>query len=243
MAWCGNSRPSTGGGSESISRGRCIIMPMEKKQKSQTCTPNRICIRCSAKFYASPSLILRGGGKFCSKRCYGDFKIQSKIMRSCRNCGEQLFLVAGDNSRRCESCLKNFASKRKPSINCARCSALIVGNGKIYCTIQCRGLSQKEMPGPRGVRPNKHCEKCGNAFYASPGHLAMGWGKFCSKKCFGLPKHGSAKGGTRTDLGFYVRSSWEANYARYLKWLQSNGEIIEWHYEPDTFNFDSIKRG
>lgn len=49
-------------------------------------------------------------------------------------------------------------------------------------------------------------------------------------------------GGFRADIGIYVRSSWEANYARYLNWLKEQGEIKEWQYEIDTFQFP-IKRG
>lgn len=41
----------------------------------------------------------------------------------------------------------------------------------------------------------------------------------------------------------YYRSRWEANYARYLEWLKSLGEISEWQHEPETFWFDAIKRG
>ena len=52
------------------------------------------------------------------------------------------------------------------------------------------------------------------------------------------------RGGKREDLGgLYVRSSWEANYARYLQWLVGQGEIASWEYEPDTFEFEAIKRG
>ena len=51
-------------------------------------------------------------------------------------------------------------------------------------------------------------------------------------------------GSKRDDLGgLYVRSSWEANYARYLNWLISLGEILKWEYEADTFEFKKIKRG
>lgn len=51
-------------------------------------------------------------------------------------------------------------------------------------------------------------------------------------------------GGRRQDLdGRYMRSSWEANYARYLEWLISIGEIDAWEYEPDIFEFAEIKRG
>lgn len=50
--------------------------------------------------------------------------------------------------------------------------------------------------------------------------------------------------GKREDLdGLYVRSSWEANYARFLNWLILIGEIKNWEYEVDTFEFYAIKRG
>lgn len=57
-----------------------------------------------------------------------------------------------------------------------------------------------------------------------------------------MSKRGS-KGGKRADLGIYLRSRYEANYCRYLKWLVSIGEIRSWEYEPDTFEFTEIKRG
>src|SRR5687768_3513242 len=41
----------------------------------------------------------------------------------------------------------------------------------------------------------------------------------------------------------YFRSRWEANYARYLEWLKTNGEIVSWTHEPKTFWFEKIKRG
>lgn len=51
-------------------------------------------------------------------------------------------------------------------------------------------------------------------------------------------------GGKRQDLGNrYFRSSWEANWARYLNWMVARREIQSWVYEPDTFEFKDIKRG
>jgi len=41
----------------------------------------------------------------------------------------------------------------------------------------------------------------------------------------------------------YYRSSWEANYARYLEWLKQNKQIKDWKHEPKTFWFEGIKRG
>ena len=53
----------------------------------------------------------------------------------------------------------------------------------------------------------------------------------------------NAKGGKRADIGIFVRSAWEANYARYLNWLVAHGKIKNWEYEPDVFYFENIKRG
>lgn len=52
------------------------------------------------------------------------------------------------------------------------------------------------------------------------------------------------KRGKREDLNnVFFRSSWEANYARYLNWLISLKEIQKWEYEVDRFEFHKIKRG
>ncbi len=36
---------------------------------------------------------------------------------------------------------------------------------------------------------------------------------------------------------------WEANWARYLCFLVAHGHIRQWEYEPETFWFESIRRG
>ena len=40
----------------------------------------------------------------------------------------------------------------------------------------------------------------------------------------------------------WMRSKWERNYSAYLDWLKDIGEIQDWAYEPDEFEFP-IKRG
>jgi hypothetical protein len=47
----------------------------------------------------------------------------------------------------------------------------------------------------------------------------------------------------RVDVGISFRSSWEANYARYLNFLKSTGKVQGWKYESKTFWFEKIKRG
>lgn len=53
-----------------------------------------------------------------------------------------------------------------------------------------------------------------------------------------------ARRGRRDDLGDrFFRSSWEANYARFLEWQRQRGLIAAWEYEPETFWFENIRRG
>lgn len=52
------------------------------------------------------------------------------------------------------------------------------------------------------------------------------------------------KDGRRADLdNIYFRSRWEANYARFLRFRQEQGDIARWEFEPETFWFEAIKRG
>ncbi len=58
-------------------------------------------------------------------------------------------------------------------------------------------------------------------------------------------KRGSWKAAWREIGGqrCFFRSRWEANYARYLQFLQESGEILKWEHEPETFWFHDIQRG
>ncbi len=56
------------------------------------------------------------------------------------------------------------------------------------------------------------------------------------------PAYQETKQGHRADLGISVRSGWEANYARYLNLRKKTGDIKDWEYEVDEFEFP-VKRG
>lgn len=73
----------------------------------------------------------------------------------------------------------------------------------------------------------------------------------CSRRCSSLLRIGTGVGGraVKTHSGrrfdidnIFFRSSWEANYARYLRFLQQRGKILSWEYEPKVFEFP-VKRG
>jgi hypothetical protein len=62
----------------------------------------------------------------------------------------------------------------------------------------------------------------------------------------GAMRRGYSRGkmGRRPDLGDqHFRSSWEANYARFLNWRVARGEVLSWEFEKHTFWFESIRRG
>jgi hypothetical protein len=68
-------------------------------------------------------------------------------------------------------------------------------------------------------------------------------GRVGSERAKSQHVRGRCHRGRREDLGFFVRSRWEANYARYLKWLHGRGDIAAWEYEPVTFRFEGVSRG
>lgn len=204
--------------------------------------PRRNCTVCGKEFYASPAQERRSksGLLYCSQKCFGTTLIKDEKKRTCKKCRAIFTFVEGSGTRFCDSCV---AAKPKPVVtSCEACKKTTPSGGK-FCDRGCYTAFRVANKKERVLKVNAVCAACGNKFYAAPGHVKSGWGKYCSTKCKPLPKHGSAKGGTREDLGIYVRSSWEANYARYLKFLKAREQILDWEYEPKVFEFHAIKRG
>lgn len=130
---------------------------------------------------------------------------------------------------------------------------------------QVRSLKESKNPGvgkggaTRGKElvPRRVCEGCGTRFRCDPSRLKRGGGagRFCSNECrihdmamhpeqYPQTRTKRGLGGKRADLnGQFFRSSWEANYARYLNWLIQHNQIVAWEFEPDTYEFIRIKRG
>jgi hypothetical protein len=59
-----------------------------------------------------------------------------------------------------------------------------------------------------------------------------------------VPNYTNIRRGRRPDLGdVHFRSSWEANYARFLNWRVAQGQIVRWEFEPQSFVFSGVSRG
>ncbi len=108
----------------------------------------------------------------------------------------------------------------------------------------------KHHPHPRGAykggKAIRICPRCGIFFEVFPSSPQIYCGRICATNHIQSNSHqGYSKTGTRDDLsGQYFRSSWEANYARYLNYLiRTTDEVISWQFEPEIFEFKNIKSG
>jgi hypothetical protein len=195
-----------------------------------TCT----CLICGTEFKVKASHVIKGEGKTCSKDCWRKWMSQHFKGR-----GKQRVV------KLCQVCNKEI--EVKPSHT---------DTEGTYCSEQCMSvgyktrLSGSDNPNWKGGSVVHICMQCGRGFEVERNRLNAGGGQFCSTSCTAtwrmLNEHmaGRSAGGKREDLdNRYFRSSWEANYARYLNWLVSLGEIKAWDYECDVFQFEGIKRG
>lgn len=119
---------------------------------------------------------------------------------------------------------------------------------KRFCSETCRVKARDARRGPSVVnrKPNTSCVVCGTAFYARPSERAKGFGRCCSTLCHSrfvvrhpeyIP-HRKGRAGKRPDLNDqFFRSTWEANWARYLNTQVDQGAITAWEFESRSFEF------
>lgn len=132
-----------------------------------------------------------------------------------------------------------------------------------FCSLPCANLFQEIHKTAKGAkkphsslgiqrvaRAEVPCSHCGSIMRLQPSHVGVR--KTCSQECSikyrsKISKavgYSRCKHGRREDLGGqYFRSSWEANYARFLNLLISQKQIEKWEYESETFWFENIRRG
>jgi len=146
----------------------------------------RQCLTCGMEFWAWPSRVRKGGGKFCSPACRARNQIACEP-RLCITCGKK-FQCQPSRIRRgrdkfcsqvchyqnritretctCGACGKEF--ERKPSS--------IRRKGDKFCSPACRVRSQI-------TRETRVCLTCGKEFQRLLSHIRQHGGNFCSKAC------------------------------------------------------------
>lgn len=125
------------------------------------------------------------------------------------------------------------------------------------CTQACAAkLVRLEHPHPRGMLGKTHNETTKRAvgdasrksWDESPGSRRKEAGERLRAARKSAPisenTHTRGKGGRRVDLdNRYFRSSWEANYARWLNYRRDViGDLVDWEYEPKVFEYP-VKHG
>jgi hypothetical protein len=234
---------------------RCRNTHNARQHKSNK--TKKVCKVCGKTFYVFPSDDKRHNIAYCSNACKG--KDMSQVLRNtiveltCQQCGKT-YQTRGwrekQGSKYCSRACSKEAFRATRSRLCEICKQKIMGKGTRFCSITCRSKGWLGEGNPwYKPKVQRSCENCGAGFEVIPAVAGYGQGRFCGRRCFAMwqgaqEQYSRGRGGKRPDLNNqYFRSSWEANYARYLNWLIQIGEILEWAYEPDTFEFLPIKRG
>lgn len=223
-------------------------------------SPTAACAICQAVFYASPGHLRDGQGKYCSLKCRsagmsgpGNGRWLKAGATTCQGCGLSFHRKPSAHGSIATYCSVACVPKLKQvraCVVCKRSFETFPSTDSNFCSPECAATSRR-------VRVKRKCIECGDEFSCKPSEITAktGAGAFCSNDCkhrrmshspktvIGVARGVCRSGGKRADLADrYFRSSWEANYARYLNWLQARKEIDRWEYEVDTFEFP-VRRG
>lgn len=191
-----------------------------------------VCQVCGASFKVKNKQVARFKTNCCSRTCarkltaeFTREKRKTGVIKKCKICGREIYV-----------------KKSHKEIEGSYCSKECMAIG------YAKRMNGGENPNWRGGEVEKICPQCGKSYFITPAIVNIR--TFCSNSCSAMSRlknmnfpKSNAKGGKRADIGIFVRSAWEANYARYLNWLVAHGQIKNWEYEPDVFYFENIKRG
>ena len=222
----------------------------------------KLCGVCGSNFKVHACNLKRGQGQYCSYQCSGiakkganNHQSVDKAGRDCKWCKERFLfrpkeLKYGGKVYCSKSCQKSHQAEIKlnKQIYCKQCGNLITGHGKFFCSNECNG--RWKLIHHLSTKVEKHCKVCDKVYFVSPAINSYGQGIYCSQSCMGYDRSANAtkqlyrgKAGYRDDFpDLYFRSSWEANWARYLSLLQEQGSIKSWLFEPDTFRINFLGR-
>lgn len=197
---------------------------------------------------------------YCSNKCKvksNKLNPKNKTVKLCKNCNVKMLVypcnVNSKNfcSRKCQGEYKTKMFKKKYiEVNCLSCNGLFLKKEKSnqkFCSLKCsdKSHSKFKQSHPKyfiGQRVKVRCEICGKFKEITQYQYDKNKYKrfYCSRKCLYVaqsngtaPGHYNGRTGYRIDLndGNYYKSTFEADYARYLNYI---GEKFE--YENYTFN-------
>lgn len=185
-----------------------------------------VCAECKALFQTARGELERRGRKFCSAKCQTE-----SLRKKCPNADEL----------RDQYVVQRISASSLSDIYGV--SDVTIVKWLRDAGIEPRTMGQAVSIAQTGVQHSPEWNKA-----ISDAHIARGSWQGKDHPNFRNPdkwrSHRVSKSGRRADLGgLYVRSSWEANFARLLNLFIKYGKVIEWKFEPEHFRFEKIKRG
>jgi len=145
---------------------------------------NMVCKQCGKEFHMRPSVVKRGGGKFCSQECVNKYYEEQKTYTNCKVCGKEFsvkpsILARGGGKycslecrnagykkyRECEICGKQFYSANVRKKTCSK-----------ECANKLRIITTGNKP-----REIVSCKQCGKEFLQKNKTQ-----KYCSRDCYHL---------------------------------------------------------
>lgn len=129
----------------------------------------KICQECGKSLRTSPSLIARGGGKYCSVGCFQTAR-RTKVEQKCLICGKSRMIKPSNLARGAGKYCSRECYRKKPTVKvereCLVCgspfkvapSVISDGGGK-FCSIECRGRArsgENHHNWKGGITPKNH---------------------------------------------------------------------------------------
>lgn len=185
---------------------------------SKFCSQCRMfkCKNCGKEYKAWPGKITN----FCSKKCQDNY-------RRGRRYGKRPVISKEELHRRKLAAHDLWATRKEELIQKIRAS---MARPEVKAKLSL--LNKRE----RSPMSDEHKAKISDRLV---GKFPANFQEFCQENSRGS-KHGWIEIGGKK---FYMRSTWERNYARYIQWLKEAGEIKDWDYECHRFVFEKIKFG
>lgn len=142
------------------------------------------CLNCQADFFAYPSELKRGRGKFCCHKCSTDYiaktHVSNSIEKKCEECGKDFLSKPSVPSRYCSMACKHIGHGKElrtiPDKACPICNTIFRPShlkGQ-YCSAECWAIAEHK----RVIIP---CNNCGEPIEIKEFQLKKR--NFCSDDC------------------------------------------------------------
>lgn len=163
-----------------IKLGRALFCSRACRHKSRLTRVEKTCKICKKSFIATAYSIKKGWGKYCSLKCHFVGRRTSKL-RKCLKCQKTFKSFKSQIKRKhCSIKCAGLSRRKRVSVNCYTCKRSFKvkksrSEGKHFCSKKCFG-----------GRVSGKCDVCFKTFSVSSSIRRKGWGKFCSRKCYGF---------------------------------------------------------